>query len=174
MAVVAWSTLTLAELSDLEAEVGEGSVLFTAYDVAQCEKAYTAVKKQMLEDLKASITDLFASRNGQFVPFDVVVREQWYSYTTLDTMFDKIGNPDVLTEPFKAKWAWQLWSWLSGDDRPKWAAMAPIILEKMNQCEDQYTKRMRIAKQNFWFDLNDDGQIADQERVRTRNSFVRV
>ena len=154
---VAWSSLTLASLSDLTYEIGEGSILFSAYDPGRIQNAYGAVKQQVWIDLKADLTDLYASRNGKYQRFDVIIREMGYSYNELDTMLDKIGNPaDTLVEPVKAKWAWQLWIWLSSDNRPN------------------YKARMKEAKKNMWLDLNSDGQTVDYERVRTHNSFVRT
>jgi hypothetical protein len=172
---VAWSSLTLASLSDLTYEIGEGSILFSAYDPGRIQNAYGAVKQQVWIDLKADLTDLYASRNGKYQRFDVIIREMGYSYNELDTMLDKIGNPaDTLVEPVKAKWAWQLWIWLSSDNRPNYKALMPYCMEQASIKDSAYKARMKEAKKNMWLDLNSDGQTVDYERVRTHNSFVRT
>lgn len=172
-----WIDLVLNSLTDLEKEVGDARLAFSrdgANYVEAVQSACVQAKADILIDLKNDLTDIFASRNGQFQQLYVYVREFGYTYNDLDTMFDKVYNPEVLGNAANAK-TMEI-GWVRGLHSLK-ASNGDLMAFAVNERDywkKQYNERLLKAKRGLIIDLNEDGQIIDQERVRTRGNLVRV
>jgi hypothetical protein len=179
MADVTWALLSLPNPADLQGEIGEGSLLRTAYTSAQIQSAATTAKGELLDYLQSHLTDLFVAKNGEYARFEPsVLREFGYSYDDLDTMFDKIGNPDKLRKSAVAKQVEILWTWYSQDDRTELKMNLEYATAQIAIWQKKFKIRIELATSpkggSIWFDLDGTGNVTDQERVRTKSNFVRV
>lgn len=175
MSLQAWDDITFATPSQLSVkEIGKGSVLNTLYKDDVIEEVIKEGKAELLDLLKTDIPELYANRNGYLqLCSEALLREIGYSYTELDEMFDKIGNPECLERCARAKIITMLWIRLSNEDQPNLNFNLAYGTEQADKWEKRFKERYAQAKKQLWFDLNEDGVISDSERVRTKTRFKR-
>lgn len=175
MAQTPWVDLYNNMLPDVNQEIGDIDIIIhdSKTDIV-FQNANIKAKADVFFDLMGCLPDIYANRNGRFLTIDILIRtEIGYTYGQLDTMLDKIYNPDVLKHTLVAKIIYNLWARNVNQITGTFEINAQLAINEREHWSAVYNERFKNSRKQLIIDLNDDGVIVDQDRVRTRTSFAR-
>lgn len=173
-----WAETSLCKVADVESEIGEASIVAQVLKADKgtlLQKAIDKSKELIQDELMSRLPDIYA-QSGPMLEYALFIDER-YRHNDLDTILDKIVNPDVLKlaavagavvvltrrQIFQVKVAGS-----TGASSPE------LLLIEEEKWQKEFKRRIENALQRLKLDLNEDGATSDFERPRTRNSFQRL
>lgn len=169
-----WADLQLCTIADLRKEVGDTTLLTGVIDSDQNEVLYDALatfKAELKEQLMSDLQDIFAHSTTSYT-YDEYLLRSGYSYSDLDSLLDKIVNPNALKLTAQAGTISVLARRQILQGKLSGMSHEALVIERANW--EKITKdRYAVAKRNIRLDLDGDGESSDFERPRTHNTFFR-
>ena len=167
-----WANTTLCTIEDVrkklpdfeiptqESEDGSGRIESMVQD------AIDAAKEEIRDHLQVSLVKQFHDKGGAVIGFGWPMVRGGYSYDSLDTMTDKINNPEVLTRPAVYLTIVKLLELGVMRFNARWQENAELLDVMMTKWRKEYTTSIADQMLLLKFDLNADGVIDDSERVQ--------
>jgi hypothetical protein len=183
MATTTFDALILAAQSDLEAEL-PGLELIAQADSGEQQRRITKsgdrIKSELKRELQQVLPSIFV--NSMLVPnvddinstYSDWLVGQNLKWNQIDTILDKIANPEVMLDCYVAGWKWKLytvqWEELLSADKD--------VRQAYESARDYWDEQFHDIYSKSWvqlrFDLNNDGVSDPSERTITRNTIRRV
>lgn len=167
--------VTLCEVSDIEMRVGDVKALIhvsDAHNVAQ--QSIANVKADIGNRIKTDVQDIYARSGGSNVPYTKWLVSQGYTYDATDAILDLITNTSELKQ---AAIFLSIADLLSRSITQFKAAIQTDPGLIVNE-RDYYAKKgkdeLTAAIHRLKIDFSGDGEITDDERVRTQSFFIRA
>lgn len=171
---MAWSTVSLCTVSDIEKRAGHLKGLIQVSNAEQvAEESIANVKTDIGNHLKTHIQDIYSRSNVANIPYSKWLISRGYSYDDTDSILDDINNPTELNQAAVFLSIADLLSRSITQFTATQKVDAGVLVNE----RDHYAKRglteLKDAIHRLKIDFSGDGEITDDERVRTKSFFVR-
>ena len=176
-----WANTNLCTIEDVKKYVPDFEIPTQDSDdgsgriESMVQDAIDTAKAEIKDHLQVSLRQQFHDKGAAIIGYGWPIVRGGYSYEELSTMTDKITNPEVLTRPavyltivkmlevgvmrFHARWQ---------ENEELFAAM---IIRWTKEYAESIANQMLLLN----FDLNQDGEIDDSERVHVhRFTLTRI
>ena len=178
MPLVPWDDLQLCTVDDVRREITGLNLPFSSGDEAvrrqTVQSKIDMAKDDLRDDLLVTLPNLFVNAAvGAPWPFSYWATYTGYTYTELDTILDKISNPERLLPAAVSRTIVKLIEDGMMKARATMETGEQILAPLLRHWKDVDAKRLDRAIQLLRLDLNDDGVISDFERTRTHNTLWR-
>lgn len=167
--------VTLCTVSDIESRVGDVKALLHVSDSHQIAvQSIANAKTDIGNRIKTDVQDIYARTRASNIPYSKWVVSRGYTYDDTDAILDLISNTSELKQ---AAIYLSIADMLSrGITLFKATANADAGL--MINERDFYAKKgkqeLEDAIHRLKIDFSEDGEITDDERVRTQTTFTRA
>jgi len=176
--MAAWSSVTLCERGDIEAELGSLDAIIQLPDPERQDairKAIATTKGLIRDKIMSSLPEIFVSTVGMYtnIQFGDWINQRGYSYAELDTLLDILQNPGELKSAAVAGSIYQLCNRMIVQFKVSYGVSVDLLGDQRDFWAKKWEQRLESAIKRLTFDLSGDGTLQDFERTRTHINFFR-
>ncbi len=180
MADPVWDADNLCAISDVEEVIGD-SVIANPTSKGDrntvIRNAIVSAGKELVDMLLDFLPDIYAQSAIAYscnISYDVFLLNNNYSQENLETMLEKVKNPECMKLSAAAQAAIILTRQKKSDNE----FSTPERIVMMNELMKDYNKLFDDRFERGWrklkIDLNQDGAVSNAERPRSQNSYRRI
>lgn len=171
-----WASIrdSLCSVAEVEEEIGDTSIVAMVQKSDKGTLITKAIKtsgKLVQDEILSYLPDIYAQSGPQVVSYDAYLSGSTYS--ELDTILDKIVNPDILKLAAAACAVGVLIRRQIYQNEVSGARQNnELLIIERESWEKEWKRRMKNAIRQLKLDLNADGEVSDHERPRTHRTTL--